>query len=325
MLRKNISNPTVDLHCHLRGAMLPSLALKLAKESDIKLPPNLGLYGYKFTGFDEFLSLYDQIGRVVQTASSLKEIAYAYLCYVSVNGTKYVEFMISPTHSMANGVPFSAQIAAISEAIEQAKSECNVTGCIIITCVRHRGPEDALETAKMATELKNCHIRGFGLTGNEREYDIEVFKEAFLIAGSFGLGLTAHAGEWLPAKTVLRAVNQLNLARVGHGISVTSDQDILAEMAERNIGFEICLSSNVQLGASESYATHPVRKMIDAGCRITFSTDDPAYFNTTPAQEMCFAIQHLKLTEEEQRKTFDDSVEMAFCCEKTKAFIRDQT
>ena len=122
--------------------------------------------------------------------------------------------MISPMHSMANGITFSSQVSAISDAIEQARSECKITGCIIVTCVRHRGPVEAIEIAEMATASKNRHIRGFGLTGNERLYDIDEFKGAFLIAESFGLGLTAHAGEWLPAKTVLQAVNSLNLTRV---------------------------------------------------------------------------------------------------------------
>lgn len=261
----------------------------------------------------------------MRTANDLNEIAYQYLWQVSAVGTKYVEFMISPMHSIANGITLSSQISAISDAIEQGMSELGITGCIIVTCVRHRGPEEALELAELVTDLKSRYIRGFGLTGNERLYDIDAFKGAFLIAESSGLGLTAHAGEWLPAKTVLQAVNSLNLTRVGHGISIATDEEILAELAERNIGFEVCLSSNIQLGASQSYEMHPARKMIDAGCRLTFSTDDPAYFRTTPMREMCLAVQYLKLTEDEQWKAFDDAVEMAFCCAKTKEYIHGQT
>lgn len=317
--------PTLDLHCHLRGAMSPKLARKFAAKHDIQLPLPVDLHGYRFSGFDDFLSLYDQIGHVVRTANDLREIAYQYLIEVSAVGTKYVEFMISPMHSIANGITFSSQVSAISDAIEQAWSECRITGCIIVTCVRHRGPGEAREIAEMATALKNRHIRGFGLTGNERLYNIDEFKGAFLIAGSFGLGLTAHAGEWLPAKTVLQAVNSLNLTRVGHGISIADDKDVLVEMAERNIGFEVCLSSNIQLGASKSYEMHPARKMVDAGCRLTFSTDDPAYFCTNPMQEMCLAVQYLELTVDEQWKAFDDAVKMAFCCEETKEYIHGQT
>jgi adenosine deaminase len=229
--------------------------------------------------------------------------------------------MISPMHSMANGIAFSSQISAISDAIEQAKTESQIAGCIIVTCVRHRGPEEAVQIAEMAVDLKNHYIRGFGLTGNERLYDISAFEGAFRIAGNSGLGLTAHAGEWLPAKTVLNAVNSLKLTRVGHGVSIVNDEDVLAELAERRVGFEVCLSSNVQLGATKGYEMHPARKMIDAGCRLAFSTDDAAYFRTTPMQEMGLAVQHLQLTENEQWIAFDDAIEMAFCSEETKTSI----
>lgn len=317
--------PTLDLHCHLRGAMSPKLASKFAKKYDIQIPFSVDLQGYVFSGFDDFLSVYDKVGHVVRTASDLNEIAYQYLVQVAALGTKYVEFMISPMHSIANGITFPSQISAISDAIEQAKSECRITGSIVVTCVRHRGPEEALEIAEMVAALKSQHIRGFGLTGNERLYDIDEFKGAFLVADSIGLGLTAHAGEWLSAKTVLQAVNSLNLDRVGHGISIATDEDVLAELAERNIGFEVCLSSNLQLGASKGYEIHPARTMIDAGCSVTFSTDDPAYFRTNPKQEMCLVIQHLKLTSSEQWKSFDDAVKMAFCSHETKEYILGQT
>lgn len=247
-----------------------------------------------------------------------------YLRSVAMGGTRYVEFMISPGHSIANGIPFPAQVSAISDAIEQAQEEFGVDACIIVTCVRHRGPEEALEVAELATSTRNPYVRGFGLTGNERMFEIDEFKGAFLIAETSGFGLTAHAGEWMPAATVLKAVNTLNLNRIGHGISVVDDADILAELAERNIGFEVCLSSNVKLSACESYDLHPARKLIDAGCAVTFSTDDPAYFQTSPENEMLIAVRHLKLSITEQWKVFDDSVNMAFCDAKTKERIRRQ-
>ena len=302
--------------------MPPTLARMLAKKHSLRLPvfPDAG--EYSFSGFDDFLSLYDQVGHVIRTSDDIREVAYRYLYRVASLGTRYVEFMISPGHSIANGIQFSSQISAISEAIEQAREEMTIDACIIVTCVRHRGPDEALQIAELATSSNSPHVRGFGLTGNERAFEIEEFKGAFLVAENFGLGLTAHAGEWLPAETVLQAVKSLNLTRVGHGISAVGDSDVLAELAEINVGFELCLSSNVKLGACENYDQHPARKMIDAGCSVTFSTDDPAYFQTTPEKEMYLAIRHLNLSEEEQWKVFDESVKMAFCDDRTKERIR---
>lgn len=120
-------------------------------------------------------------------------------------------------------------------------------------------------------------------------------------------------------------MKSLNLDRVGHGISAVDDSAVLAELAEIDVGFEVCLSSNLKLGACANLEHHPARKMIDAGCSVTFSTDDPAYFQTTPENEMFLAIRHLRLSEEEQWRAFDDSVKMAFCDDSTKERIRKKS
>ncbi len=317
--------PTLDLHCHLRGTMPPKLAARLAEEHDIRLPISTTDNEYSFTGFEDFLSLYDQIGHVIQTASDLRDVAYQYMRTISLSGTLYVEFMISPGHSIKNGISFASQVSSISDAIEQAECELGIDGCIVVTCVRHRGPDEAIAIAEMAASQNCRYVRGFGLTGNEKLFAIDKFKDAFMVAEGSGLGLTAHAGEWSPAVAVLEAVNSLNLSRVGHGISVAKNLDIMIELIERKIGFEVCLSSNVHLGISRSFEEHPARKMLNAGCSITFSTDDPAYFRTTPKQEMQLAASHLKMTDSEQRKCFEDGVEMAFCGDQIKAKIRSES
>ena len=309
----------MDLHCHLRGTMLPMLAVQLAKKNGINLPINSNCNHYSFTGFKNFLDLYDQIGGVVQTASDLMEIAFQYMKAVSLQGTIYVEFMISPMHSIENGISFETQISAITDAIEKAESELGVNGCIIITCVRHRGPDEAMAVAKLVASHQSRYIRGFGLTGNENCFAIEKFQDAFNLAENIGLGLTAHAGEWLSAESVLSAVNILNLSRVGHGISIVESPEIMAELAERKIGFEVCLSSNVWLGASDDINLHPAKRMLDTGCSVTFSTDDPAYFDTTPKKEMQLAIKHLNISDVTQRKCFTDGIKMAFCNNVIKA------
>lgn len=311
-----------DLHCHLRGTMKAGQAAVLAKKHGVSLPFRLEDVHYSFSNFQDFLSLYDQVGHVVRSAEDLRDIALAYLEGVASGGTIYVELMISPGHSIANGIPFSSQISAISDAIEEAEAKFGILSSIIVTCVRHRGSDEAVAVAEMAVSIDSKHIRGFGLTGNERKFDAADFQGAFLIAEESGLGLTAHTGEWLDAESVLRTVNALNLSRVGHGISVAQNLDVMSELSDRLIGFEVCMSSNVLLGATQNYETHPVRKLIDARCRVTFSTDDPAYFRTSPTREMEIARESVRLSASEQWVVINDSIDLAFCGEAQKSKLR---
>jgi len=316
--------PTLDLHCHLRGVMPPCDAERLAQRHGLQLPKSISLAGYVFSNFDEFLALYDRVGHVIREAEDLREIAYRYLSTVSEEGTVYVEFMISPGHSIVNGIPFLCQISAISDAIEQAKDELGILSCIVITCVRHRGGDEAVDVAEMAASARSRHVRGFGLTGNERAFRVQEFQGAFRIAEAAGLGLTAHTGEWLDGPSVLEAVDTLRLQRVGHGISVYRHHDIMSELSERGIGFEICLSSNFSLGACDVSDAHPALTMMENNCLVSFCTDDPAYFNATPASELRLAVRCLGLLDKDIKQVLNNSVDMAFCPENVKDLLRSE-
>ncbi|MFN8891740.1 MAG: adenosine deaminase [Alphaproteobacteria bacterium] len=313
---------TFDLHCHLRGTLQPAHAISLARRNGVPPPVSSDTSQYGFSTFEEFLAVYDRVGHVIRSPSDLRDVTLSYLKSVSGTGTVYVEFMISPGHSITNGIDFSSQISAIADAIEEAEAETGIQSSIIITCVRHRGPEEALEIAELAAASGCKHIRGFGLTGNERLFDAAQFRAAFLVAQSAGFGLTAHAGEWLPAETVLHTIKSLNLSRVGHGISVAHNMSVLAEIVSLNTGFEICLSSNFALKAARECDQHPARLLINAGCRVAFATDDPAYFQTIPSREIDLAISRLNLTIEEQWRVVNDSIDMAFCDESVKRKLR---
>src|SRR5260370_233393 len=67
----------------------------------------------------------------------------------------------------------------------------------------------------------------------------------------------------------------------------------MAMLAERSIGLEICPTSNLRTGAlarhlgqaEASLRDHPLPALFRAGIPVSLSTDDPAMFDTTLAQE----------------------------------------
>ena len=293
----------------------------MAGNHSIELSGYINDDGYEFSDFRTFLEAYDTIGRVIKKGSDLYNIALHYLSAVAKEGTTYVELSISPMHSIENGISFLDQIQYLTEAIDQAHDKTGIFSSIILTAVRHRGAKEAIKVAKLAEDCESKLIRGFGLAGNENHGCIADFIEAYQIAEGRGLGLTAHVGEWGPAASVMEAVDTLNLDRVGHGIRATEQPTILSELSERGIGFELCISSNVRLGAVEGYRNHPMRKMIDYGCRFNLATDDPAYFKTSPQNETLLVQQHMGLERQHIVQSYVDSVQMAFCDNGTKVHL----
>lgn len=315
--------PTIDLHVHLRGTIDHETAYTLAQKNHVHIASQyfkLG-GGYVWNNFEEFLNVYDQIGRVVRTAEDLYEIAVSYLKRCASEGTIYVELMLSPGHSVMNGIPFEEQVNAMETAFEHARHEAGIEGGLIVTCVRHRGPDEAMAIAEQMVQILSPVVIGFGLTGDERRFDVAQFKGAFQVAGEAGLGLTAHTGEWRDAASVLHTVEQLNLSRVGHGIRAAEDKAVLGKLVERNIGFEVCLSSNLALAPHYLQPNHPLGDMLAAGCKISLATDDPAFFNTTPNNEYSIAEKTLGLSGSQLQQIARDSIEMSFCRSDTKMML----
>jgi aminodeoxyfutalosine deaminase len=88
----------------------------------------------------------------------------------------------------------------------------------------------------------------------------------------------------------------------------------MREAAERGIGFDICLISNVRLGAAPSLEEHPITSFVAAGIRCSVSTDDPALLDTDLGSEHA-AARSLGLT---PKQLYDAAVAGLLCDDETK-------
>lgn len=281
----------IDLHVHLRGTLTPAMARILAERNSMSLDAALwSAKGYGWHDFTSFLRAYDHITSVVVTAQDLEEVTYDYLSRAAELGTTYVEFMLSPPDLMRVGVAFDDQLAALSAARDRALESHGIDCRMIATAVRHLGPDAAIEAAKVAAGRRNDMLVGFGLTGDERVFAASDFKEAFRIARSEGLRATAHAGEHLGPDTIIEAIEELGLERVGHGIRAVESESVTRQLASEKIPLELCLTSNLALNLYPSIGEHPVTRLAAAGCVTVLGTDDPSFFSTDIATEYKLAV-----------------------------------
>jgi adenosine deaminase len=141
--------------------------------------------------------------------------------------------------------------------------------------------------------------RTLDLSGDEFAQPIENFKPLYRLAKASGLRLKAHVGEWGDADSVRRAVEELELDEVQHGISAADSPAVMRFLADRRIRLNICPTSNLMLSRVESLASHPIRKLFDAGVRVTVNTDDMAMFGQSVSDEFLNLYQARCLNEEE--------------------------
>jgi hypothetical protein len=121
--------------------------------------------------------------------------------------------------------------------------------------------------------------------GLENECAIPGLNDLCRRAKGYGLRLMAHVGEFGDADAVMRAVVELELEEVQHGIAAAGSSQVMGFLADNGIRLNVCPTSNVRLGRADDYATHPIRTLYDHGVRVTVNTDDVAVFDHGVSEE----------------------------------------
>jgi adenosine deaminase len=316
-----------ELHVHLEGTITPQLAHILAKRNKLTMPGDLIApdgQSYLSRDFLHFLQVYDTLAALIKTPQDYYDITYDYLRANALENTIYVEMMYSPDHAeQVSGIPSIEHLHAIQKAIDDAKDKFDIIGRIIITAVRHFGPEAAIRVAKEACKASVPCATGFGLGGDEINFPPKLFSKAYQIAAQeAGLFCTVHAGEFAPASGMLEAIEHLPIQRIGHGVQAIHSPETIALLKERNIALEVCPSSNITLGLFDSFASHPFPKLLEAGINLSLNSDDPPFMSTTLAREYDLTQAAYHYSDETMEAITSMAIECAFVDEETKKALR---
>ncbi len=316
--------PKVELHCHLEGTLTPQMASDLARRNGLELSPDLlsPSGGYAWTDFKSFLRSYDLASRNITTSKDYEDVTYAYLSACARERAIYVEVFASPDHARAAGLSYVGMLEGTCKAIDRAQKDHKIIGRIITTCVRHLGPRSALRVAELARDEPHPYVVGFGMGGDETLFEMEDFAPAYKIAADAGLGCTVHAGEARGAESVRSALDVLPVTRIGHGVRSAEDSEVMARLVRRDITLEVCLKSNIALSIFPTYADHTLRRLLDAGCRVTLNSDDPPFFASSIGAEYALAQEHFALDDQALLRVTGDAIDAAFVDDQTKEALR---
>jgi adenosine deaminase len=128
-------------------------------------------------------------------------------------------------------------------------------------------------------------VVALGLSGIEARYPNEPFAEHFAEAERAGLHRVAHAGEHAGPESIRSALAVARAERIGHGVRAVEDPALVAELARLRVPLEVCPTSNLCLGVYPTLAEHPFDRLYRAGVRVSVSSDDPPFFDTTLTAE----------------------------------------
>jgi adenosine deaminase len=108
------------------------------------------------------------------------------------------------------------------------------------------------------------------------------------------------------------AVHVCGAHRIGHATRLIEDESLTQYVNDRRIALEICLTSNVQTKAVESYEQHPLRNYYDRGMNVVLNTDNRLMSGTTLTDEYLVAARHFNFGLDDLARIALNGFESAF-------------
>ena len=309
-----------DCHLHFEGCLPTAEIARLAARSGHPFADLSAFESARRSVRDaqSFLLLYAEVCRLFRGPEDYVEAAIAVAQSLAADGLRYAEIYVSPEISSRFGLDAAACLQAIDAGFQETLEQKGILCRILLDGVRHWGPESAERVLDLYERLRLPSIVGFGLGGDEQAVPAAAFADVYLRARALGLRTSVHSGEWAGADAVREVLDQLRPDRLDHGIGAAADPRLLERLAEEDTILCVAPTSNLRTGAVGHVAAHPLRRMLDAGVRVTLSADDPVLFATSTRSEYELAKSKLGLTEEELLKVAGNAWHAAFCTKQER-------
>jgi adenosine deaminase len=318
--------PKAELHTHLGGVLTPAEIIEVAQEHphpDEKIQEILSYQGreeafekkifgkyldketYHKIGIEAYQKLGDYQGsKLLKSKETLAATVGIYARKLIADNVRYVELRCSPYKYVAGEFSANDVVNTIMNQLDKYHDELTYRlVCIVGRQNREqegkRNLDIILENIKTITELIKDNERfarklvGIDLAGTENAVKPEELREPFRPFFEHCIHITIHAGETEPVDNIWQAVYPLNAERIGHGLKLQDNQELMNHIVDRGIGIELCPSSNRQIVGygKEGDATYPLKDYMAAGLKVCLNTDNCGISRTSLSEEFLEAAR----------------------------------
>ena len=323
--------PKTDLHVHLDGSLRLETIWELAKNDHIDLGADsieelrkLIAPGKTHASLNDYLKGFDTTLKVLQTKENLYRAAYELAEDCAKENVGYFEVRFSPILHTQKGLSTPVILESVIEGLKAGQRDFGVMSGVIVCGIRNISPEVSLRMAELAVAFKNRGVVGFDLAGAENNYPARDHLGAFSLILSNNVNVTIHAGEAYGPDSIHQALHYCGAHRIGHGVRLREDGDLLNYVNDHRIPLELCPSSNVQTGAVKNISEHPLKFYLDLSLRVTLNTDNRLITNTTMTNEYWLAYKTFNLSPQNILDLIINGVKSSFMpYEVKKAYLRE--
>jgi len=319
----------IDLHCHLDGSITLDIAKKLGDLQNIELPAKSDEALLKklsvpedCESLNDFLQCFGLPLRLLQTKEGIAEAVRLVQENCKSQGIEYLEIRFAPQLHQIQGLNQEEVILAALEGLKQSALHTNLILCLMRS---DHNQDENLETVQLAKKylVKDEGVAAIDLAGAEGLFKTADFEKEFTLARELGVPFTIHAGEADGPESVWAAI-KFGAKRIGHGVRIYEDAELLEYVVKNNIPLEMCPNSNRQTKAVENMTDYPLRKYLEAGVKVTINTDDMAICRTTLQKEYNYIEKMYSITAEEKKQLLLNAVDAAFCSDTFKSVLREK-
>jgi adenosine deaminase len=310
--------PKVLLHDHLDGGLRPGTVLELAGEIGHRLPrTDAGELGEWFVesadsgSLERYLETFDHTVAVMQNAEAIRRVASECVQDLAADGVVYAEVRYAPEQHLTAGLTLEQVVEAVREGFEHgmAHAERPIVARQLLTAMRHKAR--SMEIAELAVAYRDSGVVGFDIAGAEAGYPPTRHLDAFEYLQRENAHFTIHAGEAFGLPSIWQAIQWCGADRLGHGVRIIDDirydesagddgkvelGRLAAYVRDRRIPLEMCPSSNLQTGAADSIARHPIGLLTKLRFRVTVNTDNRLMSGTSMSRELALLAEAFDYT-----------------------------
>jgi adenosine deaminase len=302
----------VDLHIHVGGAVAPHVLWAIAHDLGFKLPVK-SYWDFcelvyadprKVSSLGDYLDIMHNWTEKIQSSPSAIERSVYEIIGKEYRSSRVslIELRFNPMKRNLEGErDLDYIIAAALRGMDRACLAYGIRAGLIFCLAREfeYGLNEII--VKKAEKYRSRGVIGIDLAGPEQHQtefgeDVDRYRDLFARARAAGLGTTVHTGETshTGADGVIRVIDKLKPARIGHGIAAASSEEATRKLVENKVVLELCPSSNLRTHAVASLDEWRTifAKFRAAGVRTTINTDGTYLLGTTLRKEFDLLLEH---------------------------------
>lgn len=318
--------PKVELHCHIAGTLRPATLAALAAKYQLPLPRAVDqLYVYR--DFYDFIEVLRLVAQVLRRAEDFERVAYEAIedAYKTSN-VRHLEMSFNPQYCFPSGASYAMQLNGLVAGIEAAERDFPVSALLLAALDREWSVASAAETLELVIGHRHERVIGIGLDGPERAGPPANFGRVYRRAAQAGLKRTAHVCEdnqtlvEAPPSHLDACLDLLQCDRLDHGYNLLASPAAIRRAVDSGAYFNVCGVTSAP--ARQAARLEGIKRMAEAGLRITLNTDDPAMFRTNLAHTYSLVLDGLGWGWREARQLSLAGVDACWLDADAKARLR---